>query len=324
MSNIFNKHCIYSNNSVFSTFYGGQVNASRLVIHITSDLTHDCSQDHCCIWVSSQQKVHSLAPYDAYAYQMFHADSYQQSNAVGYRALTVQEMLRWNHPGHWARELQWSSMQMPVRLDSALNTPLALAIVYALGLFGYGTLTSGTKKKSVLSTSTALILLLAGPACFVPVAEAAQVQMVDNMSKVDMIDPFPVQVASSSTSVGDVNSTELVVGGLDTGPAVRRRLVQVSTIGDLRTELTAQTAVIELTAGTYALGGTELSINHDVEIRAATGATVVLDAGGSSRVLNIAGGTVDIVGLDITGGSVSPSTQTEFSLNFLTQWEKFP
>jgi hypothetical protein len=333
-SNIFNKHCVSSNNSDFSTFYGGQANASRLDVchYILSGLTCTSSQDLCRIWASSQQKVYSLAHHHAYSYEMFNADSYKQSKAIGLRALSVKERLRWDHRRHWARELQWSSMQMPVRLNSALNTPLALAIVYALGLFGYGTLTSGTKRRSVLSTSTALILLFAGPACFVPVAEAAQVQMVDNMSKVDMIDPFAVQVASSSTSAvesdlaphTDVNSTALVVGGLDAGHAVRRRLVQVSTIGDLRTQLTAETAVIELAAGTYLLGGTVLSINHDVQIKAATGATVVLDAGGSSRVLNIAGGTVDIVGLDIFGGSVSPSTQTEFSLNFLTQWEKFP
>jgi hypothetical protein len=208
---------------------------------------------------------------------------------------------------------------MPVRLDSALNTPLALAIVYALGLFGYGTLTSGTNRRSVLSASTALILLLAGPACFAPVAEAAQVQMVDNMSKIDMIDPSHVQVASVLpgelilATYTDVNSTPFVEGGLDAGHAVRRRLAQVSTIGDLRNELDAQTAVIELADGTYALGGTELLINHDVEIRAATGATVVLDAGGSSRVLNIEGGTVNIVGLGITGGNVSQRT---CALNF--------
>jgi len=169
----------------------------------------------------------------------------------------------------------------------------------------------------VLSTSTALILLLAGPACFVPVAEAAQVQIVHsvgNMSKVHEArpdDPSSVQVASTLPSLGqldlaaqnEVNSTNSVVQGLDAGRAVRRRLVQVSTIGDLRTHLTAQTAVIELAAGTYLLGGTELSINHDVEIRAAAGATVVLDARHVSRVLNIQGGTVNIVGLSITGGS---------------------
>jgi hypothetical protein len=325
-SNIFNKHCVSSNNSDFSTFYGGQANASRLDVchYILSGLTCTSSQDLCRIWASSQQKVYSLAHHHAYSYEMFNADSYKQSKAIGLRALSVKERLRWDHRRHWARELQWSSMQMPVRVDFALNTPLALAIVYALGLFGYGTLTSGTKRRSVLSTSTALMLLLAGPACFVPVAEAAQVQMVhtaNNISQVDMIDPSPVQVASASPSAvesdlaphTDVNSTALVVGGLDAGHAVRRRLAQVSTIGDLRTELTDQTAVIELTEGTYLLGGTALEINHDVEIRAVTGATVVLDAGGSSRVLNIEGGTVNIVGLGITGGNVSQRT---CALNF--------
>ena len=81
--------------------------------------------------------------------------------------------------------------------------------------------------------------------------------------------------------------------------------------------------MIELAAGTYLLDGTQLSINHNVEIRAATGATVVLDAGGSSRVLSIAGGTVDIVGLDITGGSVSQRARSVLSLNFLTRCENF-
>lgn len=88
-----------------------------------------------------------------------------------------------------------------------------------------------------------------------------------------------------------------------TGRVERRRLVELSTIADLRNHLTAQTAMIELAAGTYALGGTELSISHDVTIQAAPGATVVLDAGGSSRVLDITGGAVTLMGLEITGGS---------------------
>ena len=88
-----------------------------------------------------------------------------------------------------------------------------------------------------------------------------------------------------------------------TGRVERRRLVELSTIADLRNHLTAQTAMIELAAGTYALGGTELSISHDVTIQAAPGATVVLDAGGSSRVLYITGGAVTLMGLEITGGS---------------------
>ena len=88
-----------------------------------------------------------------------------------------------------------------------------------------------------------------------------------------------------------------------TGRVERRRLVELSTIADLRNHLTAQTAMIELAAGTYPLGGTELSISHDVTIQAAPGATVVLDAGGSSRVLYITGGAVTLMGLEITGGS---------------------
>jgi len=81
----------------------------------------------------------------------------------------------------------------------------------------------------------------------------------------------------------------------------------------LRSHLSARTAVIELANGTYALGGTQLSISHDVTIQAAPGATVVLDGGYgpscsstscSSRVLFIGatGATVTLIGLDITGG----------------------
>ena len=87
----------------------------------------------------------------------------------------------------------------------------------------------------------------------------------------------------------------------------RRRLVPVSTIADLRSHLTAQTSVIELAGGTYALGGTQLTIAHDVTIQAAPGATVILDAGGGSRVLydlSIRSGTVNLIGLDITGGYI--------------------
>ena len=60
------------------------------------------------------------------------------SKVVAFPALAVKEMLRWYHCGHWARQLQTSF----VRIDSALNTPLALGIVYTLGLLGYGYTTS--------------------------------------------------------------------------------------------------------------------------------------------------------------------------------------
>ena len=50
------------------------------------------------------------------------------------------------------------------------------------------------------------------------------------------------------------------------------------------------------------LGGSQLVISHNVEIRAAQVGTVVLDAGQSSRVFYITGGNVSLIGLDITGG----------------------
>ena len=80
-------------------------------------------------------------------------------------------------------------------------------------------------------------------------------------------------------------------------------VIIVPTVADLRSHLTAQTAVIVLEGGTYALGGTALTIGHDVTIQAAPGATVILDAGGGSQVLYITSGTVNLIGLDITGGS---------------------
>ena len=85
----------------------------------------------------------------------------------------------------------------------------------------------------------------------------------------------------------------------------RRQLATVATIQDLRSHLTLQTSEIELAAGHYLLGGTQLSISHNVAIRAAPGSTVILDAEGDSRVFYISSGTVTLIGLSITGGYVS-------------------
>ena len=83
----------------------------------------------------------------------------------------------------------------------------------------------------------------------------------------------------------------------------RRQLATVATIQDLRSHLTLQTSEIELAAGHYLLGGTRLFISRDVTIRAAPGSTVILDAGGTSRIFLIIFGTVTLIGLSITGGS---------------------
>ena len=119
MYNFFKQHWLYSENSDLSTLFGDKVSASRLayLLLLLTDYSDDCSQDDL---YSSKQQGASLTQSDTFSYQ---------SKALGYKALSVKEMLRWNHHGHWARELQLSSMQMPFRFDSALNTPLALAIV---------------------------------------------------------------------------------------------------------------------------------------------------------------------------------------------------
>ena len=85
--------------------------------------------------------------------------------------------------------------------------------------------------------------------------------------------------------------------------ALRRHLdSMVGTVADLLSHLSVQTAEIVLMGGTYGLAGTQLEISHDVIIRAAPGATVVLDGEGLSRVLYITGGVVTLSGLSITGG----------------------
>ena len=82
-----------------------------------------------------------------------------------------------------------------------------------------------------------------------------------------------------------------------------RQLVQsVSTVADLRIHLDPLTGTpeIELTAGTYPLGGTELAISSNKIIRAAPNAVVILDGGGNSRGFSR---DVTLGGLSITGGS---------------------
>ena len=76
----------------------------------------------------------------------------------------------------------------------------------------------------------------------------------------------------------------------------------VGTLAELLDHLSQETAEIELAEGLYGLDGTELAISHDVIIRAAHGATVVLDGEDKSSVLSIAGGVVTLSGLSITGG----------------------
>ena len=81
----------------------------------------------------------------------------------------------------------------------------------------------------------------------------------------------------------------------------------VGTVAGLRSHLSEQTAEIELDAGTYPLDGKQLIISHNVIIRAAPGAIVILDGEVSSRVLYISGGEVTLSRLSITGGYIAVS-----------------
>ena len=74
---------------------------------------------------------------------------------------------------------------------------------------------------------------------------------------------------------------------------------------DLETEIAGTATEVRLTAGTYDVTST-LTISRDVTITAdVEGAEAVLDGQGTTRVVYIASGTVQLVGLDITNGDAS-------------------
>ena len=70
--------------------------------------------------------------------------------------------------------------------------------------------------------------------------------------------------------------------------------------------LPASGLVIVLEAGTYALTAT-LDLSTDITLAAEVNGTVVLDGGGARRVFYITGGTVQLTGLNITGGYAQPN-----------------
>lgn len=82
----------------------------------------------------------------------------------------------------------------------------------------------------------------------------------------------------------------------------------VSTTAELRAAVAnACVTLVLMNPGTYALsasGSGQLIINQDKTLRNVGGGEVVIDAGGSSRVIDVrAGNTVELDGLTITGGS---------------------
>ena len=119
----------------------------------------------------------------------------------------------------------------------------------------------------------------------------------------------PSQISVQSGTSHDTSTPDILPPPLSPKPLSsslgRRQLVQLTTVGDLRSHLSLGTAQIELAEGTYELGGNQLEISHNVTIRAAPGATVILDGQGSSTqqclVFSIYGGKVTLRGLSITG-----------------------
>ena len=176
-------------------------------------------------------------------------------------------------------------------------------IVMAFLIVGSGV--KGQSKRPRLAPAVALALML----LFVPAMAAFKTSApppfhdaVEGKASPSNAPSFPSSVppASSNTMALPPPAPRAPLGLVRR--VERRRLAQVSTVENLRSHLTAQTAVIELAAGTYLLGGTQLSIAHNVEIRAAVPGTVSLDAGGASRVIVISSGIVTLSGLNITGG----------------------
>ena len=89
-------------------------------------------------------------------------------------------------------------------------------------------------------------------------------------------------------------------------------------------------ATIVLASGTYEFDASTacdsyswLCINRAVTIQAAEVGMVVLDAKGQRRVFGIIGTGVELVGLNITGGSAGNVRRSCFELAFRTFWPFF-
>ena len=81
---------------------------------------------------------------------------------------------------------------------------------------------------------------------------------------------------------------------------------------------------ISLSAGTYSLTS-QLSIGRDVTLEAAQPGTVVLDGQGSTQVLYISSGIVELIALSITRGvALSVSAPASRTFPPSPQWRKLP
>ena len=90
--------------------------------------------------------------------------------------------------------------------------------------------------------------------------------------------------------------------------AAHGRQLQQTTVSDVAGFIAALANAsighIYIGAGDYFLTS-QLSISRDLILEAAQPGTVVLDGQGSTRVLTISSGTVNLIGLNITGGYVN-------------------
>ena len=121
-----------------------------------------------------------------------------------------------------------------------------------------------------------------------------------------MAEPHAPSLAHAVGEAPPRNGTSTADGQLVPPAALRRgralSSVTVDSFDDLATQVGGSANEIRVAVGTYAVTST-LSVSRSVTIRAdVESATVVLDGEDARRVVSIASGNVELIGLSITGG----------------------
>ena len=211
-------------------------------------------------------------------------------------------------PRSWrARELVPYHAPRVAPAVSVVDAALELGLAFTLALLLAGGLGLVGRKRSLaaLHASLHLLLLLHGVAVFVPTAQAAGMEAHRGRPH----GSFAAEAPSAPHTPNDggfaadrVVTTSWAERGRHLSSCPPSSCVQVGTFGELETELAGTKTVIQLAAGTYAVSST-LTIDRDVTLMAdVEGSSVILDGGGVRRVIKIEGGTVQLVGLDISNG----------------------
>ena len=164
-----------------------------------------------------------------------------------------------------------------------------------------------------------LLLLLQGPALYLPVAEAASIEnaiaqpvgMAHHFTSDSQIYSSAEATAHFPDSAKPVAESGLVVKSHDL-----RRMATIAVSpgpGTLQTAINSATAgdILVLADGTYTgSGGNVIEISKDITIRAQNSGQAILDGENARRVIYISGGNVVLEGLKITKGSASVRRHT--------------